>query len=150
MYPVGTGSPTGLLFERGDHVVEFTTRSGSTYEMPELDASMYAKQQAVDEATDMEKRFAAAWSFISAALPEECVAEELGCSDRRKAGVPRVMVLYGRVRDAYWRDYDEAQAESMREHIESIGELPSVVDALSKARQLMSSQGGRQVFRATK
>lgn len=150
MYPVGH-PPYGVLFstERGK-MVEFTTKAGNTYEMPELDSDMYAKQQAVDEATDMEKRFNSAWAFIKAALPDECIMEELGYTDKRKAGVPRMMSLYQRVKAAYWREYDEEQLADMRGQMDAIGEFPKLVAAAAKAQQMMANQGGRQVFRAVK
>lgn len=131
-------------------MVEFTTKSGNVYEMPELDASMYAKQQSVDEATDMEKRFNSAWAFIKAALPDECIMEELGYTDKRKAGVPRMMSLYQRVKAAYWHEYDEEQLADMREQYSALEQFPKLVEAAAKAQQMMMNQGGRQVFRAVK
>lgn len=150
MYPVGH-APCGVLFstERG-LMVEFTSKSGNVYEMPELDASMYEKQRSVDEALDMEKRFNSAWSFIKAALPDECIMEELGYTDKRKAGVPRMMSLYHRVKAAYWSEYNEEQLYDMREQYGALESFPRIIEAAAKAQQMMSGQGGRQAFRAVK
>lgn len=131
-------------------MVEFTTKAGNVYEMPELDAAMYAKQQAVDEATDMEKRFNSAWAFIKAALPDECIMEELGYTDKRKAGVPRMMSLYQRVKAAYWHEYDEEQLAEMRGQMDALGEFPKLVAAAARAQEMAASRSGRQVFRAVK
>lgn len=131
-------------------MVEFTTKSGNVYEMPELDAAMYAGQQAVDGATDMERRFNAAWDFIKAALPDECIMEELGYTDRRKAGVPRMMSLYQRVKAAYWHEYDEERLADMRGQMDALGEFPKLVAAAARAQEMAERRGGRQVFRAVK
>lgn len=131
-------------------MVEFTSKSGNVYEMPELDSDMYAKQQAVDEATDMDKRFNSAWAFIKAALPDECIMEELGYTDKRKAGVPRMMSLYHRVKAAYWRDYNEEQLTEIRDQFGALEQIPRVIESMAKAQQMMASNGGRQVFRVVK
>lgn len=128
-------------------MVEFTTKAGNTYDMPELDSDMYAKQQAVDEATDMDKRFNSAWSFIKAALPDECIMAEIGTTEKRKAGVPRIMTLYQRVKATYWEEYNADQRAHMDENMEAIKGIPEAVDAIVKAQALAKKQGSRQAFR---
>lgn len=131
-------------------MVEFASVDGNVYEMPELDAALYAKQEAVDGAVSMEVRFGAAWEFIRAALPDECIMSEIGTTEKRKAGVPRVMTLYQRVKAAYWRDYNEEQRAKMDESMEAIKGIPEAVEAIIKAQALSKQQGSRQVFRVAK
>lgn len=131
-------------------MVEFESRSGTVYEMPELDGAMYDKQEAVDRAADMDTRFNAAWVFIKSALPDECIIEELGFAEKRKVGVPRIMSLYQRVKAAYWNEYNEEQLADMREQYSALEQFPKLVEAAAKAQQMMANHGGRQVFRAVK
>lgn len=137
----------GFYFHERGSMVEFTSADGTSYEMPELDAALYAKQEAVDIAENMETRFSAAWAFIRAALPDECVMAEIGTTEKRKAGVPRIMTLYHRVKAAYWEEYNDDQRAQIGENMEAIKGIPEAVDAIVKAQALAKKQGNRQAFR---
>lgn len=112
-------------------MVAYTDSTGTTYDMPELDASMYAKQAAADGANDIAERAKAAWAFLRAALPADAMAAEFGTTDQRKASVPRILTVYAEVVRAYWAEYDEVSQSEIERQIGSLGELPKVVDMLS-------------------
>lgn len=117
-------------------MVEFTDDMGNRYEMPELDASMLAKQRDVDEADDIVEKAKAAWTFVRAALPKEAISDALGSVVQAKASVPRLLKLYLKVKDAYWSEYESAKADATEQRIEQLGDLPKLIDVLAGAGKL--------------
>lgn len=114
--------------------MEYTDANGNGYDLATLDSSLYAKQQAADEAKDTATKAKLAWAFLKAALPDDSMSEVFGTADQRKASVPQLLSVFEGVKSAYWADYDDARLDSMERQISSLGSLPDIIAALSKLK----------------
>lgn len=117
-------------------MVSYTDSDGNAHDMPELDAALYAKQEAVDGAASIGDKAKAAWSFLKSVLPADALKAEFGTTDQRRASVPRVLTVYGEVKRLYWEDYDAAQSAETERRIEALGMLPQIIESLAKVDSL--------------
>lgn len=117
-------------------MLTYTDADGNKYEMPELDAGLYAKQEAVDNATGLGEKAKAAWAFLKAVLPADALKAEFGTTDQRRASVPRVLTVYAEAKRLYWEDYEDVQRAETERRIEALGGLPQVIEALAKVDAL--------------
>lgn len=114
--------------------MEYTDANGTSHDLATLDAALYAKQQAADEAKDTATQAKLAWAFLKAALGGEALGEVMGTTDQRKASVPQLLSVFEGVKSAYWEEYEDARLDSVERQIASLGGLPGLVDALSKLK----------------
>ena len=117
--------------------MDYTTRAGNTYELATMDKKLLAIQERVDKAQSVADRFDAMMDYAKASLPKEAVEEELGTTSTAKVSLPDLGIVYNRLVNSYWGEYNRARLDEAMAQLEPVKDI---IDSVSKLGKI-SRQG---------